>query len=436
MGDEHPGHEPGQEAAEHRERHERHVRHQSGEGREAVHVFECRPVPCEILTHVRGGLDGEVLRRLRDAGPQTKAELAAWLRVPRTTLQASLRELVAAGHLEDGPLAPSSGGRRSVSVRVAPSRVAVAVSIGERRVRVAVLDGQLTISAGVSIDLHDRGSAPDPISETVLRATQQLLGGRIPVAIGVESPTRGRGCSASSSAPWGRCTPARRSPRSQPCARWRFGERRSGAARHVDDFVAVRLGGSVTTATVAGGHLGTGATGRSGEIGHLRVEEFGPACVCGLTGCLDSFVSSVALVGQATELARRGRSAPLARVLDQSGALDLADLVSAGQAGDPAVVQLARELGQRLGRVVASLVAQANPRCIVLGGPVAALGGHLLGDLRATVYRLAPARLAEDLKIVLSELGEQAVLIGTGSEALETWIVNDSGATYDENGQK
>ncbi len=384
---------------------------------------------------MRGGLDGEVLRRLRDAGPQTKAELAAWLRVPRTTLQASLRVLVAAGHLEDGPLAPSSGGRRSVSVRVAPSRVAVAVSIGERRVRVAVLDGQLTISAGVSIDLHDRGSAPDPISETVLRATQQLLGGRIPVAIGVASADTGSGLLGELISTLGEVyagTPVATLPAVRAMA---LGERRSGAARHVDDFVAVRLGGSVTTATVAGGHLGTGATGRSGEIGHLRVEEFGPACVCGLTGCLDSFVSSVALVGQATELARRGRSAPLARVLDQSGALDLADLVSAGQAGDPAVVQLARELGQRLGRVVASLVAQANPRCIVLGGPVAALGGHLLGDLRATVYRLAPARLAEDLEIVLSELGEQAVLIGTGSEALETWIVNDSGATYDENGQ-
>ncbi len=385
---------------------------------------------------MRGGLDGEVLRRLRDAGPQTKAELAHTLGVPRTTLTASLRVLVAAGHVEDGPLAPSSGGRRSVSVRVTPSRVVVAVSVGERRVRVAVLDGHLTIAAGVSIDLQDRGSAPDPISDTVLKATQQVLGGRLPVAIGVAAADTGSALLRELTSNLGQVyagSPVATLPAVRAMA---LGERRSGAARNIDDFVAVRLGGSVTTATVAGGQLSRGATGRSGEIGHLRVEEFGPACVCGLTGCLDSFVSSIALVGQATELARRGRSAPLARALDQSGALDLADLVSAGQAGDPAVVQLARELGQRLGRVVAGLVAQTNPRTIVLGGPVAALGGHLLGDLRATVYRLAPARLAEDLEIVLSELGEQAVLIGTGSEALEGWIKDDSPGSYDGNGQK
>jgi len=204
-----------------------------------------------------------------------------------------------------------------------------------------------------------------------------------------------------------------------------LGERRSGAARDVDDFVAVRLGRSVTTATVAGGHTSKGVNGRSGEIGHLRVEEFGPECVCGLTGCLDSFAGSTAVVAQATELAGRGRSATLAGVLDRNGSLDLADLVAAGRAGDPVVAQLARDLGQRLGRVVAGLVAQTNPLCVVLGGPVAALGGHLLGDLRATVYRIAPPLLAEGLEIVLSELGEQAVLIGTASEALERWIVDE-----------
>lgn len=384
---------------------------------------------------MKGGLDGDVLRRLRDAGPQTKSQLAETLGVPRTTLTASLRSMVASGAVEDGPLAASSGGRRSVSVRMAASRVVVAVSLGERRVRVAVLDGHLTIATGVSIDLHDLDGEADPIPGTVLSAAQQVLDGRVPVAIAVAAADTGSellrevtGRLADEYAE----TPVATLPAVRAMA---IGERRSGAARGVDDFVAVRLGGSVTTATVAGGHLSRGGTGLAGEIGHLRVEEFGPACACGLTGCLDSFVSSIALVAQATELARRGRSAPLAQVLDGTGSLDLADLVVAGRAGDPAVVQLARDLGQRLGRVIAGIVAQTNPRCVVLGGPVAALGAHLIGDLRATVYRLAPARLAEDLELVLSDLGEQAVLIGTGSEAIDAWIGQDFRATSDENSQ-
>ncbi len=69
-----------------------------------------------------------------------------------------------------------------------------------------------------------------------------------------------------------------------------------------------------------------------------------------------------------------------------------------------------------------ALVAQGDPSRVVLGGPVAALGGHVLGDLRTTVYRLAPAALAENLDIVLSDLGDHAVLIGAGSTAWESWI--------------
>ena len=127
-----------------------------------------------------GGLEGEVLRRLRDTGPQTKVQLAQALDVPRTTLSASLRSLTVAGHVEDGPLAPSSGGRRSVSVRVAASRVVVGVSLGERRVRVAVLDGHLTIANRASIDLHECGAREEPIAEIVLRAMRQGLDGRRP----------------------------------------------------------------------------------------------------------------------------------------------------------------------------------------------------------------------------------------------------------------
>ena len=134
---------------------------------------------------MRSGLEGELLRLLRDAGPQTKNQLAQTLDVPRTTVSASLRSLADAGHIEDGSLAASSGGRRSVNVRIAPRRLVVAVSLSERRARVAVLDGHLTIATGVSIDLQDREPDPEQLSGTVLKATHQVLAGGVPATIGV-----------------------------------------------------------------------------------------------------------------------------------------------------------------------------------------------------------------------------------------------------------
>ena len=374
---------------------------------------------------MRRGLAADVLGLLRDAGPQTKNELADGLGVPRTTLNATVAGLADAGHVEDGAVAASSGGRRSVSVRISSGRRFLVLSLTDSAARVAVLDGQLTIAAGVNIDLRDRDRDAEWLKGTVARAAQRLLGAEVPAAVGVavadvdpvlESAVVARLADAYPGRPFARTTSVRALA---------MGERGRAGASAADDFVAVRLGRTVTTATVTGGHLALGSTGRSGEIGHLRVEDFGPACACGLTGCLDSFVSSGALVEHATDLVRRGRSSELAQALERTGTLDLRDLVAAGRTGDAVVAQVGRDLGQRLGRVVAGVVAHANPRRVVVGGPVAALGSSFLGDLRATVYRLTPPFLAEGLEVTLSDPDGRADLIGTASAAMTEWIEQD-----------
>lgn len=371
---------------------------------------------------MRRGLEGELLRALRDGGPQTRNELAQSLDVPRTTASVALRALIAAGHAEEGTLAASSGGRRSLRVRISPQRRVLVVSLGERRSRVAVLDGHLSIARSLGVDLQDRGTDVGVLAGTMLRAVRQLLGDETPTVIATatfdaESPLHTQVVEQLSQA--FASTPHVTVASVRAMA---LGERRSGAARGTEDLVAVRLGDSVTSTTMSGGHLGRGASGRAGEIGHLRVDEFGPVCTCGLTGCLDSFVSHGALVDQAVDLARRGRSPALGSVLERTGVLTLDDLVAAGRSGDPVVALLARDLGQRLGKVVASQVAQAEPRVVVVGGPVAGLGRQLLGELRATVYRVAPARVTEGLDIVLSELGEAGVTVGAAAAAMDAWI--------------
>lgn len=367
------------------------------------------------------GLDGEVLRRLRDTGPQTKAQLAEAFDVPRTTLSATLRQLADRALVDDGPVAPSSGGRRSVSVRIQPDLRFVAVSVGERRIRVAALGGHLAIASGQSIDLAEQGDDVEAVGATVLDAIAQVVDGAAPLAIGMAA--------ADLASPFTEALQARVADRYPDVAcvalsavrAMALGERHSGAATGLSDVVAIRLGHSVTSATVADGHLARGAASVAGEIGHLRVEEFGPSCTCGRTGCLDAYASAAAVVARSRELAERGRSARLAEILDDRGNLTLADVVAGAEAGDPAVVQLAREAGQRLGPVVAGLIAHTNPSRVVLGGPVAALGMHLLADVRAAAYRSAPPRAAEGVEIVLSERGERAVLAGAGFEAVGAW---------------
>ena len=373
-------------------------------------------------TVLKGGLHGEVLRHLRDAGPRTKSQLAQSLGVSRTTLTLSLRSLAAAGHVEDGPLAASSGGRRSVRVRFGPGRRFLAVSVGERRVRVALLDGHLSIVTGVSIDLLSLQGRPATLADTVVGAARRVLDWRPPSAVGVSAADTEATLLTELTTRLAEVYPEAPLATLPAVRAMALGERRSGAAAGIDDFLAVRLGAGVTTAAVTGGELSTGAAGRAGAVGHLRVEEFGPACVCGLSGCLDAFVGSGALLARAGELARRGRSETLRKVLEATGSIDLADVVAAGRSGDRVSLELARDVGHRLGPVLAVFVAQVNPRVVVLGGPIAALGPSLADDLQATVRRVAPDTVANETQIILSTMGEQAVLTGTGSEAVAKWI--------------
>jgi predicted NBD/HSP70 family sugar kinase len=124
-----------------------------------------------------------------------------------------------------------------------------------------------------------------------------------------------------------------------------------------------------------------------------------------------------ALRDQALAAARSGRSPALAAALGSSGTIRLHDLAAAVTAGDPVAVQMARDVGRRVGETVAGLVAFANPSTVVVGGPVAVLGPHLLNEARGAVYRHAPARLVAGVNVELSAPGDRAALLGAALAA-------------------
>ena len=367
----------------------------------------------------------ELLRSLRDLGPCTRTQLAESLGTSRSTINAELATLIDSGFVQDAPAPVSSGGRPSAQVQLHEGLRVVAVSIGETRARVAVLHAGLTILQGFSLAVANRSAAE--ISEWATQSVADLLAqdaaltgspGAVPPALGLTSVA---GLLAEDDV--ARIVEApgiSRSARVAPVRAMALGEGHAGACQGDADYVVARLGAGVTCTTVSGGRPVDGVSSGGGEVGHYRVDEFGPACTCGNSGCLDSFAGISALLAQAQVAGEAGRSAAFAEVLEQGRDLDMADLVAAVGGGDRVAVQIARDAGRRVGEMVAALVAFANPRRVVLGGPAAALGDNFLAEVRASVYRKAPAALTHDLSIELSGLGERAVLIGAAHAATES----------------
>jgi glucokinase-like ROK family protein len=369
-----------------------------------------------------------LLRLLRDTGPVSRAELGDAVQLSRSKLAVELDRLANVGLIEDGGLAASRGGRRSGIVRLASSLRFVGIDIGATSVDVAITDPELKVIAHASEAAEVR-LGPDVVLAVALDLVAKLRAeGSAPelhgAGVGVPGPVSFRdGVPVAPPIMPGWDQFPVRSVMSQHLGVpvlvdndvniMALGEMHAGLSRKVDDFLFVKIGTGVGCGIVVDGSVYRGVSGSAGDIGHIRVEDEGPLCACGNTGCLEAFFSGAALAREALTAARSGRSSVLAERLEQAGTLDASDVTEAMAAGDPVAIELVRDGGRRLGFLLAGLVNFFNPGMVVIGGEVAAGLGHpFLAEVRSVVYRRSLPLATGNLPIVLSEMGPEAGVVG------------------------
>ncbi|MGH3714365.1 MAG: ROK family transcriptional regulator [Micromonosporaceae bacterium] len=368
-----------------------------------------------------------LLRLLRDEGPRSRAELGEAVSLSRSKVAVDLDRLLELGLIENAGLAASRGGRRSSLVQLASDLRFVGVDIGATSVDVALTNGTLDVLAHVSEPLDVR-QGPRVVLERALDLVGKLRAGDAKVevhgaGVGVPGPV-----SFSDGVPvappimpgWDRFPVREMLSQALGCPVlvdndvniMALGEKHAGVARPAEDFLFVKIGTGIGAGIVVDGGVYRGVDGSAGDIGHISVDESGPQCACGNTGCLEAYFGGAALARDASAAARTGGSDLLAERLAEAGELTAADVGTAAAAGDPVAIGMIRDGGRRVGRVLAGLVSFFNPGLVVIGGGVAGLGHMLLAEIRSVVYRRSLPLATGNLPIVLSELGGQAGVIG------------------------
>ena len=199
-----------------------------------------------------------------------------------------------------------------------------------------------------------------------------------------------------------------------------LGETKAGAGRGANDILCVSIDRSLNAGVVSGGRLQAGAQGCAGLIGHAPTGEGGDlTCHCGARGCLDVVASGDAVARDASAAAREGRSRYLAELLERLGEVGANDVSHGAQLGDRFCAELLAHAGRLIGESLAPLVNLTNPAIVVLAGPLAHSGEILLAAVREAIYRRSHPLATRDLRIVRSELGGSAELIGAASLASE-----------------
>jgi predicted NBD/HSP70 family sugar kinase len=363
------------------------------------------------------GSAGQVVARLRAIGPMTRSEIGSTMGLSRTTVSATVAQLMQDGWVRERPASGAvlgPGRPATVLTLTRQAGVAIGIDLGRSHARVVLADLGHEILAEQRLELQD-GWDPTAAFDAVeaLVADVVAAGGAhgtevVGVGLGLPAPldTSGHATSITIPPDWVREDPAQALAQrlGAPVAvendanLGALAEARWGAGRRFDTQFYVKASTGIGAGLVFQGRLFRGTAGTAGEIGHVTVKDNGLVCRCGSRGCLEVAVGGPALVAQVGH--------------NRAGITTLAELIDAARDGDLACSRVLADAGDTLGVAIASVLNILNPDRVILGGELGGAGELVLASLRESLGRHALASAVRSASVVHSQLGQRAEALG------------------------
>ncbi|MFG6114848.1 ROK family protein [Halobacillus sp. MO56] len=186
-------------------------------------------------------------------------------------------------------------------------------------------------------------------------------------------------------------------------------ERIWGAGKGTENLIYITVSTGIGAGIISDGHLITGEEGSAGEFGHISIDVNGEKCSCGNIGCLENLASGSAIANIARDRLQSGETSEYFTSPDH---ISSEEIGKASQAGDAFSLNILRETATYIGVGVTNLIHLFNTEVIVFGGGVMNLSDILLPEIRNTVNQRGIESMTKKVKIVKSELGSKAGVLG------------------------
>ncbi|MBT0769191.1 ROK family protein [Kineosporia sp. J2-2] len=366
----------------------------------------------------------QLLRLLHLGGPMRRAQLTGLTGLNRSTVAGLVAELASLGAVLEEPVEGRKGkaGRPSAVVRTRPETVQVlAADVSVGRVSMAL------IGLGGTIVARRSRQFSDPSARTVARLLaslgRELLGspraGRHVLSLGVSVPGVVRGQDGNvrfapnlgwQDQPLGELLAEALAERGIDGLRTglandgdlgALAEHQRGVARGYDDVVFVEGETGVGCGVITGGRSLAGSGGYAGELGHITIRRGGRLCRCGARGCWETEIGAGAM----------------ARALGLPEDSDESEVGLLLRSGSPALSARLDDVAEYLGIGLANVVNVFNPRIVVLGGLLQDLYPLVAARVTEVIGTTALRAPMEQVRLVLPELGSDAVLLGAAEYA-------------------
>lgn len=200
-----------------------------------------------------------------------------------------------------------------------------------------------------------------------------------------------------------------------------FGEYWLGMEEGIKNLIYMFSG--VGSGLVLNGQIHRGSQGYAGEVSIYNYKEQDAfSCAAGNPCFLKRWEVDLGIVDDIKQLLNKDKEAAqkfFKLTASNINNVDLKSVFIANRAKDPMASAVLQKAAQRLGVKVAYLVNFLNPEMVVIGGGMEEAGEDFLNTVQSTVKDWAFREVTEDLKIVYSQLRENAVALGSASLVMQ-----------------
>lgn len=148
-------------------------------------------------------------------------------------------------------------------------------------------------------------------------------------------------------------------------AEWKF-----GAGKGTQNMIYITFGTGLGAGLILNGRLYEGTCGCAGEIGHIRLEKYGPVGY-GKAGSFEGFCSGAGIAELGKMLAREklqmGGRVSYCKDLSELDTINAKIIAESATAGHVDANEVYALCGKKLGEGLAVLIDILNPECIVIG---------------------------------------------------------------------
>ncbi len=188
-------------------------------------------------------------------------------------------------------------------------------------------------------------------------------------------------------------------------AEWRF-----GAGIGTQNMVFLTFGTGMGAGLILDGKLYRGTNGNAGEVGHMRLADYGPVGY-GKIGSFEGFCSGggIKQLGQtvAREAIQQGASPSFCPTMEDIEHISAKSLAEAADSGDEVACRIWQIVAEKLGLGLSLLIDLLNPETIVIGS-IFERSEHLLRTkAEEIIHREALSQSREVCRILPAALGDE-----------------------------